>query len=808
MVIGFGPAVQPHFSRSAPCPRAHNLWGEARAVPSSGPVGQAESVDSPEMQARQVPAESVPVRRGSAVGLFALMAAVALAYALLSQVRLEGFFASNWDLGINMQLLWTNTHGMLLYESGDYEFARANSFLYIHPAYVAIPISWIYRIWPTATTLFAIQGIAVASSALPLYLIGRQAKVSERYVFAGLAIYLVSFPILSALLFDFHWEALIPAEFLWTFYLWSRGRHWLAMVPALAGMLTLEVFPVLMIGLVAYFGYPYLVVLVRSPRQALARGLRNPTPVLPLVGLLIFAVAGHVVLTEVAARVLPSITGLSPVYPLANPYAWFGIYWWGVSFASIGPRLLYWLLLLGAFGFLPLLFRRRLLILSLPWFAYSVIMTPFAAYTQFGFQYAFIAAAPLAIGFIESLSFLAPPGPDSLDPRPIAAGRLAVLLVPLVVVSGAFSVLLIEANGVGLWIGLALAVSTVLLFLALYHPRRSADRSAASSDVHRPSTPRRPSVAKTAITAALLLLVAINLAMSPLNPENYRGEGYGGYSFTYETNPVYPFMAGIVGQIPAHQDVLASDNLFPFVANNPNAYSLLWYPGTPTYLPFNASHLPENLLLSSSQWFAIPPYLSPILFNQSYYGIVEMLYSTPAYPGSVYLFHLGFTGAPKVIEVSQYPSERVICGSQFSRGASGALVPDTGSECGDVIQSHPSSNLSGIGNSIWYGPYVTVLPGSYAVTVSLKGDFPVPTSGNPPVILLDASAQGTGYWYYTSIGANQLSTQHWTNFTYRYSLTEPYEGAEWRGYIDGETINGTFVPGFSQLNYIEIQYTS
>ncbi len=731
-------------------------------------------------------------------------------YAAICEMRYEEFFGANWDLGINMQMLWTTTHGHLLYEAGDWEVAHANSFLFVHPTYVAIPIATIYGAWPVAGTLFILQGLAVASAAIPLYLIGRDARVPEGLLFGGVIVYLVSFPVVSALLFDFHWESFIPVELLSTYYLWNRGRYALAMVPVVAGMLTLEVFPVLLIGVVAYFGYPYLIAVTRRPLASLRQALHRPRRWVPLFVLLAVAIVGHLVLSYITNHVLATITGASPIFPLASPYTWLGVYWWGLTLGDIGSRLLYWLLLLAAFGFLPLLVRRRLLILSLPWFVYSVVMVPYGAYTTFGFQYSFIAVGPIAIAFIEGLSAFGGSGRRAEEGSVTAfrPGGWWLLLVPFLVAGLFDSLDLIAAANPGILVGACAGGAALVLYLIVGRRRAGERIGVPTESTRRRNWRRRPSVARGLVAGALVVLAATNLAMSPLNTANFRGTGYAGYSFDYAPNPVYPYLSQVLSRIPADAPILASDNLFPFVANNARAYALLWYPASPPFLPFNASNPPKYVLLSTSQWFAVPPFLSPLLFNESDYGIVILLYSTATYPGSIYLFEQGYTGPPDVVEVSPVLAQRTLCGRDLSIGASGAIVSESNSTCGQVIETVPASNLSGVGNSIWYGPYLTVLPGTYTVTVALKGDFPYPTSGDPNVAVLDASASGSAYWYYQVITADQVSLTHWTNFTFRYSLVEPYASAEWRGYLSGATVNGTFEPGFIELDYIQIDYTS
>jgi len=735
-----------------------------------------------------------------------LIAAASAAYALASWLRFEEFFAGNWDLGINMQLLWTNTHGYLLYEAGDYESARANSFLFVHPTYIAIPISYLYELSPTAGVLFGLQSVVFASSIIPLYLIGRQSNVPARLLYAGLGIYLASLPVLAGILFDFHWEAFIPAEFLWTYYLWNRGRYWWAALPATLGLLTLEVFPVLLVGLVAYFAIP----LVSAFRASTSRNLRTlwmalRGPALPLVGLLGLAATGYVVLSLVSHHLLPSVTGIGPSFSPPGPNSLLGITWWGISADDVGARLLYWFFLFAAFGFLPLLYRQRLLVLSAPWAIYTVLMTPNFAFTRFGYQYSLIAVGPIAIGFIEGLGLLTLATSSDLRHRIRSPGWF-LLLVPVLVVSLTSSVMIITAGPEGQWLGFAcggtLFAGCLVLTGVIPRPRWKRRRVPIFQLTKRKSG----ELARVALISSVVLLVGSNIALSPLDPSNFLGRGEGGYSFTYTPNPSYPYMSALIERIPADASVVASNNLFPFVANDPRAYSLFWYHATPQQFPFDDSHPPMYVLLSTSQWF-VPGFLDKMLYDPSAFGLVEMLYSSIWYPGSIYLFQLGYSGTTDVVQVNPFPAKTILCGSDFALGPAGAVVPSTGTPCGAIVESRQASQVVANGAAIWYGPYITLLPGNYAVTISLEGFVGGQGTGNEAILVLNANALGTDYWFDSVVRASELSTTHWTNFTYRFQLSEPHPDAEWRGYLEQLTVNGQIIPENVQLNFIEIDYT-
>ncbi|MGA7924046.1 MAG: DUF2079 domain-containing protein, partial [Thermoplasmata archaeon] len=275
-------------------------------------ISEADLTPAPDSSAKVVPGGSGWRGNPGVLLLLLLVAAFSVFYFALSLLRYTEFYATNWDLGIGMQSLWTLTQGYPANAAGNYEFVGAGSFFFIHTTYILIPVAGLYGLVPSASTLFALQAVVVASSAIPLYLIGRAARVPVWLLLVALTVYLGSFPIVSAVLFDFHWEAFILAEFLWTYYLWDRGRYWAALIPVTAGLLTLEVFPVLMVGLVVYFAYPFLVSLRRTPRAALHDLIAHPRRAAPLLGLLVLVALAHFLLSYLTAEGLPLLTGESP----------------------------------------------------------------------------------------------------------------------------------------------------------------------------------------------------------------------------------------------------------------------------------------------------------------------------------------------------------------------------------------------------------------------------------------------------------------------------------------------------------------
>jgi len=522
----------------------------------------------------------------------------------LSYLRALEFTTSNWDLGIFQQALWTTGRGFVLYESGDWETWRTISFLQVHPAPILFLLVPVYTVAPSFVTLFVVQSGAVAATAYPLFRLGTRVLGSERRGVLVAIGFLAYAPVLTANLYDFHLEAFIPFELALFFLLWSSGRYWAGLAVAGAAFTTLEVTPFLLSAVALYF----LIAPVRwAPdggpgswgravgrtvgqfvRQAVGPSGRWQ---LALIGL---AVAAYVALRAFEWTILPALVGAPPlgsattlgVGDIATPSTIGLTFDFGFGLAT---KLGYWFLLVALLGFLPLL-APRLLVLSAPWFFFTV-QSDRLAWTLLGFQYGFIAAVPLVIA--------ATYGGERLLHRWIPWARAQ-------------------------WIARSRPIR-VPAPLARYAVR--AGRARLS----------------TIGVGLLVLVIVVNLTFTPINPGRQNLQSaLSGFRVAYHAPPGYDAVAALAAQIPGDGQVLASDDLFPLVANDPTAYSLLWTTDLPTFLPYDAAHLPTYVFLAGNQEGAVPDWLWHALSNLTVYGLVGVVWNTPA--SSVYLWELGYTG--------------------------------------------------------------------------------------------------------------------------------------------------------------------
>lgn len=112
-----------------------------------------------------------------------------------------------WDLGIFDQVVYLISQGQQPISSlidvhilGD------------HAAWIFYPLALLYKIYPDANWLLAVQAVALALGALPTWYLARHAGLKESQAVAMAAVYLLYPVVFNVNLFDFHPEVLaLPA---------------------------------------------------------------------------------------------------------------------------------------------------------------------------------------------------------------------------------------------------------------------------------------------------------------------------------------------------------------------------------------------------------------------------------------------------------------------------------------------------------------------------------------------------------------------------------------------------------------------
>ncbi|MDE1878998.1 MAG: DUF2079 domain-containing protein [Euryarchaeota archaeon] len=669
--------------------------------------------------------------------------------ATLSQLRLWELHAQAWDLGLYQQALWSGSHGGTLYEAGDATTLSAPSLLLVHTGFVLYLLVPFYALWPSPTLLFLVQALVVALAAVPLFGVTRELTGLPAYGLLAAALYLSWTPVLSSNLYDFHLEAFVPLELFLFLWLWRRAKYLPAAVVAALGALTLEVVPVFTALLAIFFLLPPLHPVFDRLREALRRSdrtmgreyrrallahlrayLRDRRAVMSLV-LLLGSFVGYY-----GPRALQEY-GIGPHLGVAPPSV--GTFLLGTpdgrplllanALPTLSTRLEFWVLLYALTGGIGLL-APRTLVLSLPWMTYTVLW-PYPSMTTLGYQYGFLDAVPLMIGFAFGLvrvQALSRPRAPRGDPGSDNSGTWG------------------EAPK-----GLA--------------PSLGAVRATGTSPLLRIPG------------AAWIALLVLNLALSPLNPLLQDQGPAAGYQVSYQLSGGFSQVQALADRIPSGASVVATQDLFPFVANGLGSYPLSPSKGDQV-LPFNLTDLPSYVLVSQGEAATVPDFLSLGLYSRSEFGLEGIVWSTTQ--GSVLLFARAFHGTTQFAGVP--PQGPQVYGAEnLAIGTSGQVVSTQGAPTPTAIESLPGST-----GTVWYGPYVSLPPGNYTARLWLDAwSWGGGVARGSPALYLDASGFATPLLLSDNLNLSSLSSlgsSSYVEVDEHFTLPEAVTNFELRGY--------------------------
>lgn len=614
---------------------------------------------------------------------------------LLSTLRYAEFHTNALDLGLYQQALWSRAHGGPFYEAPDFESAGYRSFFQVHLAFPLYLVAPLYGTAPSAVTLFAFQSALVAFAAIPLYLLGRDVPGGTPKRGAVVAIlYLAWAPLLGATLFDFHVEAFVPILLFTLAWLCETRRYLPAIVTAVASVLAAEFVGILVAALGVFmairdFKLAPVAHPLRRVSDSIAAWVRSRDT---WAGFLLaaFGAIAFVALVEFQAYDVPAFFGFagSPTASqnatavLTGVPSFFG---WSPSNLDVNfwTKLTMWVAPYVLVAGIPL-FALRTQVVAIPWLVFSVLV-PINNFVLIGFQYGFLLAVPVFLGTAYGL------------PRAIEAFRRAT-------------------------------------------------ETQAGPVATEPATPSLPDPrfrrGTTWGVGLLVVLIAANLLVSPVDPLMQSTPGFGaGYFVSYSQPNTLGDATAMVGLIPTDAPVLASDNLFPLVANDPNAYVLL--AGNYLdyhHLPFNATNPPTYVLLAENRLSLVPPWVSDRLYNGSQYALLGVTWGTPA--GALVLFGPGAIGPVRFYGPAPATSQSFFASALQPGGI--ARLYDAGHPAASEI-----GNLPGFTGTLWTGPRLDLPAGVYRADVtvqcSLWGTSPPPSSATP-TLQLRLGAFGQGPW--------------------------------------------------------------
>lgn len=571
---------------------------------------------------------------------YVILASIILGYTviftLLYYIRYLDFFTSNWDLGIELQMLYSTGHGMILYEAGDFQTYGVLSQLEIHSTYIAVPIAYFFQLIHNVLFLYILQALVISIAIIPLRLIGISAGLSRRSLYFLIAVYLLNFPLIASSFYDFHWMSLFPLYVFSLFLAVQKRKTAYAILITLLGTITLEVFPFLVLGVLLYF---FLQKSGLSFRRILFNALDRDSALFYVVG--VAGIIAYVVVRLLQTHVIPGYLDNNSGIANVEQYFIQPLYPTAFSAVGTGDSLFYWLLLYSSFAFIPFLYPKHL-ILNIPWLYETIVLMP--RYAGIGDQYNFIALPALVIG----LAF----GLKRIEDRNFSR---RVLLLPFMLIIIAFT--MFGINGFTIRdtdmtrVIFMIIFAAVVFFLSLLFYRFGKRERAGIARKEQKGKSIR-----VAFAVLLAFILAFNIAAGPLNTLNNNNRVDSGYAFSYSINPEYAPLISMVALIPANSTVTASDNLFPYIAGNNNALSFYWENISKLefkpFITYKNGTDSRYILVDQSQYFLIPAAVLSQLQNSSLYGLYAVLTTNISYPGTVYLYERSYRGTEHVFRTS------------------------------------------------------------------------------------------------------------------------------------------------------------
>jgi uncharacterized membrane protein len=178
--------------------------------------------------------------------LGAAIAAYAAGFGALSILRHRAFETGRFDLGNMVQAVWSTAHGHPLQVTDLHgeQFTRLGA--HVDPILVLLaPLWWL---WPSPEMLLAVQTLAVALGAVPVFLLARKHLGSERSGLGFALVYLLLPATQWLTLNEFHPVALACPLLLAAFWLLDENRLAAFAVTALLAATTKEEIPLVLAG--------------------------------------------------------------------------------------------------------------------------------------------------------------------------------------------------------------------------------------------------------------------------------------------------------------------------------------------------------------------------------------------------------------------------------------------------------------------------------------------------------------------------------------------------------------------------------
>ena len=159
-------------------------------------------------------ASLLPVCSQPAIWLGLMVIVYAAFFSILTVQRHRCQLTTANDLGIFDQIFWNVVHGRGMQRTIEVNYSHWG----VHTRPIVFLLAPLYLVHPIPETLLVAQSVALALSAIPLYLIAQRETRRNGLSLLLTAAYLLS-PALGGMnLIDFHPYAFAPLFLLWAFY--------------------------------------------------------------------------------------------------------------------------------------------------------------------------------------------------------------------------------------------------------------------------------------------------------------------------------------------------------------------------------------------------------------------------------------------------------------------------------------------------------------------------------------------------------------------------------------------------------------
>jgi uncharacterized membrane protein len=327
----------------------------------------------------------------------------------LSWVQYADLRTPTFDMGVSLQIVQTILQTGFPYETANWVTSggtQSFNFFGIHFSPVRYLFAAAYWIYPSAATLLFVQALFVSLGSIPTYKLSLHILGSKRTSIMISALYLLMPPLIMSNLYDIHEESIVPVALLSAYYFYTTRQYNKSILFFMCMGLIQE-----SVDALIFFAALQLIAFNFNDYRQFFRDHKPTKGIVISLTLLVAAPIAFILENRLFLTINPG-AGFIPLAPQAYAISPLNI------LTHVPQKVVYWLVLLGLTGFLPLQ-NKKALILVIPWFVVSVFGGN-PDFSVFFFQYNFIIIPALIIGTIYGL--------EKLRRKQFAVGSMAFRL--------------------------------------------------------------------------------------------------------------------------------------------------------------------------------------------------------------------------------------------------------------------------------------------------------------------------------------------------------------------------------------------